>query len=74
MSNKQSLLSLTIMLFILFTGCQKAESKIEIPDTAFKKFNVIAFYNGTWDAAHINFVKILSRAGITAITLSFGLI
>lgn len=54
---KQSFLSVTIMLFILFLGCKKAESKVEHLDTRVKKFNVIAFYNGTWDAAHINFVK-----------------
>jgi hypothetical protein len=69
MKNKNSLLTCLVLLFCSFSGCKKsdastnqnglssAKQETATPVKAAKSFNVIAFYNGTWDAAHINFVK-----------------
>lgn len=72
MNNKNSLLTCLVLLFCSFSGCKKSDAgttglsnqneanskqQTAIPAKAAKSFNVIAFYNGTWDAAHINFVK-----------------
>lgn len=65
MNNKNSIYVCLIVLLCIATGCKKNSAEAEVPDlkkadtsqAAGQKFNVIAFYNGTWDAAHINFVK-----------------
>ncbi|OQP54272.1 carbohydrate-binding protein [Niastella yeongjuensis] len=46
---KQLVLSMSILMLLLSTVFS---ATAQTP-----KFKVVAFYNGTWDAAHINFVK-----------------
>jgi hypothetical protein len=72
MKNKNAMLTFLVVLLCGLSGCKKSEAKFNSSDQnelnsarketaaapkAVKSFNVIAFYNGTWDAAHINFVK-----------------
>ncbi len=47
---RKQLLLCCYFLFLLFTTTFNATAQAP-------KFKVIAFYNGTWDAVHISFVK-----------------
>ncbi|MBB6272621.1 hypothetical protein HDF26_003078 [Pedobacter cryoconitis] len=72
MKNKNAVLTFMVLLFCGLSGCKKSDANTNSGDQTglnsakeaaaiapklAKSFNVIAFYNGTWDAAHINFVK-----------------
>ena len=46
-----------VMGFLLLASVPAAQAKTQQEQQLQATFNVLAFYNGNWDAAHIDFVK-----------------
>jgi hypothetical protein len=46
-----------ILGLLLLASVPVAEARVQQDQKLQASFNVLAFYSGTWDAAHIDFVK-----------------